>query len=45
MDSVVPVQNKNFPGDGKEYVKVSRAVGKAESHLLHFLDSIVPVYN
>ena len=33
MDSVVPVQNKNYPGDGKEFTKVSRADWKAESHL------------
>ena len=33
MDSVVPVQNKNFSGEGKEFEKVSRTVWKAESHL------------
>ena len=33
MDSISPVQNENFPGDGKEFTTVSRAVGKAESHL------------
>ena len=31
MDSVVPVQNKNFSGDGKEFTKVLRAVWTAES--------------
>ena len=33
MDSVVPVQNKNFSWDGKELAKNSRAVWKAKSHL------------
>ena len=33
MDSVVPGQNNNFSGDGKECTKVSRTVGRAESHL------------
>ena len=33
MDSVVPVQNENSSGDGKEFTNVSRAVGKAKSHL------------
>ena len=27
------LQNQNISGDGKEFTKVSRAVGKAESHL------------
>ena len=33
MDPVVSVQYKNFSGDGKEFKKVSRAVGEAGSHL------------
>ena len=33
MDSILSVQNKNFSGDGKEFTKVSRTAGKAESHL------------
>ena len=33
MDSILSVRNKNFTGDGKEFTKVSLAVGKAESHL------------
>ena len=33
MDSNLSVQNKNFSGDGKEFKKVPRAVGKAESDL------------
>ena len=33
MDSVVPVQDKNFPGDGKESTKVPRTVAKAESYV------------
>ena len=32
MDSVLPVQNKNFSGDGNKFTKVSRAVWKAKSH-------------
>ena len=28
-----PCKNKNFSGDGKEFKKVLRAVGDAESHL------------
>ena len=28
MDSTLSVQNKNFSGDGEEFKKVSRAVGK-----------------
>ena len=34
MDSILSVQNQNqnLSGDGKEFTKVSRAVGKAESH-------------
>ena len=32
MDSVLSVQNENFSGDGKEFTKVSRAIGKAKSH-------------
>ena len=32
MDSILSVQNNNFPGDGKEFTKVSRAVRIAESH-------------
>ena len=27
MDLILPVQNENIPGDGKEFTKVSRAVG------------------
>ena len=38
MDTVVPVQNKNFSGDGREFTKVSPAVRKTESHVhLKFL--------
>ena len=33
MDPVVSVQNENFLGYGKKFTKVSRAFGKAESHL------------
>ena len=33
MDTVVPVWNKNFSGDGTEFTEVSRFVGKAKSHL------------
>ena len=32
MDTTIPAQNQNFSGDGKEFTKVSRAVGKAQSH-------------
>ena len=32
MDTILSVRNKNFSGDGKEFSKVSRAVGEAESH-------------
>ena len=39
IDSVVPVQNKNSPGDGKEFKKNFRAVTQAESHLhSHFIE-------
>ena len=34
MDSIIPVQFKIFPGHGKEFTKVSRTVGQAESHFL-----------
>ena len=33
MESILPVQDKNFSGDGKAFTRVSRAVGKVESHL------------
>ena len=33
MDSVLPVQNLNFSGNGKEFTKVSRTVTKAKSYL------------
>ena len=33
MDSILSVQSKNFSGDGEEFTKVSRTVGKATSHL------------
>ena len=33
MDWILSVQNKKFPGDGKEFTKVSRAVAEAKSHL------------
>ena len=33
MDSVVPVQNENFSGDGEEFTEISRAVREAESYL------------
>ena len=33
MDTVLSVQNQNFSGDGREFTKVSRAVGRAKSHL------------
>ena len=33
MDSIVPVQNKNFPGNGKKFTKVSRAGTIANSNL------------
>ena len=33
MDSILSVQNKNFSGDGQEFTKVSRSIGKADSHL------------
>ena len=33
MESVVPVQNENFSGDGKEFKKLPGAVGKAESQV------------
>ena len=33
MDSDVAVQNQNFPGDGKEFTKVSGAHQKTKSHL------------
>ena len=33
LDAIFSVQNKNISGDGKEFTKVSRAVGKAVSHL------------
>ena len=31
MDSVLSVEQKNFSADGKEFTKVPRTVGKAES--------------
>ena len=33
MDTIIPESNENFSRDGNEFTKVSRAVGKAESHL------------
>ena len=33
MESIFSVQNENFSGDGQDFTKVSRTVGKAESHL------------
>ena len=33
MDTILSVQNENFSGDGQEFTRVSRAVGKAEGHL------------
>ena len=33
IDSILSVQNQNVTGDGIEFTKVPRAVGKAESHL------------
>ena len=33
MDSILSVQNGNFPGDGKESTKIPRAVGNVKSHL------------
>ena len=32
MDTVLSVYNQKFAGDGEEFAKVSRAVGKAKSH-------------
>ena len=33
MDSVVPVQNENFSGDGEVSTEISRAIRKADSYL------------
>ena len=40
MDAMLSVQNEKFSGDGKEFTKVSRTVGKANSHLHRQLTEI-----
>ena len=40
MDTILSVQTKHFSGDRKEFTKVSRAVGKEESHLYRQLFGI-----